>query len=69
MEYCSGGTLHDRIHCGKKLAPKEMYAYALQAAIGVSWLHRGGRSHDNICSRNYLFSDNTKKALLKVGLF
>jgi serine/threonine protein kinase len=66
MEYCSGGSLYDRIHLGKKLTPKEMYALSLQAAIAVSWLHRGGRSHDNICSRNFLFSDNTPKALLKV---
>ena len=39
---------------------------AWQAVIAVAWLHRHGRSHDNICARNFMFSDNSPKQLLKV---
>jgi hypothetical protein len=38
-----------------------------QAVIGVAWMHRAGRSHDNICSKNLFFSDKTPRALLKLG--
>ena len=67
MEYCSGGTLYDRLRRAPKLTPRERFDLMLQATIGVSWLHRSARSHDNVCSKNYIFSDNTPKALLKVS--
>jgi hypothetical protein len=38
----------------------------IQAVIAVAWLHRAGRSHDNISSKNFLFSDNGTRALLKL---
>ena len=66
MEQCNGGTLHDRLKGKKKLTPTEVFDWILQAVIAVAWLHRGGRSHDNICAKNFFFTDNTPRALLKV---
>ncbi len=60
--------------CGASIEARQLTPDALaarciagaQCVIAVGWMHRNGKSHDNINSENFMFTSEDPKALLKV---
>src|SRR5438876_6543243 len=67
LEYLPGGTLRARAG-GRKLAPAEPVAYALQIADGLEYAHRRGIIHRDLKPENMLFTEDGNLKISDFGL-
>ncbi|EDO35699.1 predicted protein, partial [Nematostella vectensis] len=67
MEYCNGGTLHDKICVQNELFPEEVVIwYFFQICAAVGHIHENGIVHRDIKTMNIFL---TKSGLVKLGDF
>ncbi|KAI8915213.1 kinase-like domain-containing protein [Powellomyces hirtus] len=62
MEYCAGGDLFGRIHCGSLKESGEVNCYLKQLVQGVNYLHSMGVAHRDLKPENLLL-DKTGRIL------
>ena len=68
MEYCSGGSLGDRIRNGIKYTPQEAASLLVQIAEGLILVHQKGIIYRDIKPDNILFGHDNKPRLADFGL-
>lgn len=66
MEYCSGGSLKERLSATRALDPSEVVDLAIDICAGLGFAHRSGIVHRDIKPQNVLFND---QGMVKVGDF
>lgn len=67
MEYCSGGSLSDRIK-NKDLQPAKIFEWVIELAQGLEIIHQRGMIHKDIKPQNILFSEDDKPKISDFGM-
>jgi serine/threonine protein kinase len=66
MEYCDGGSLHDRIYSPGELDEEQVFEWGLRLCRTLDSVHAEGIVHHDIKPPNILFSDD---GTIKIGDF
>ncbi|WP_163380152.1 protein kinase domain-containing protein [Cyclobacterium sp. SYSU L10401] len=67
MEFCSGGSLHDRIR-NKKIQPEKIFDWIKELALSLEKIHSSGMIHKDIKPPNILFSENEMPKISDFGM-
>ena len=67
MEYCSGGSLSDRIR-NKGLQPAKIFEWVIELAQGLEIIHQRGMIHKDIKPQNILFSEDDRPKISDFGM-
>src|SRR5690606_362302 len=66
MEYCSGGSLHDRLSVAARCSPSQIFAWGIELCDTLSFVHGKGIVHHDIKPMNILFGED---GTIKLGDF
>ncbi|HSE36534.1 MAG TPA: protein kinase [Blastocatellia bacterium] len=67
MEYISGATMHDKIHC-ENLDPKKLLEYLAQTADGLAKAHAAGIVHRDLKPENIMVTEDGYAKILDFGV-
>jgi serine/threonine protein kinase len=68
LEYCSGGSVMDKIEREGALRGQELYTYCSQIVSGLAYCHSLGVAHNDVKPHNILIDDHNRCKIADFGL-